>query len=40
MSAKSTVVIKNPTHVAVCLYYKINETPLPKVIEVGFNSEP
>lgn len=36
--AKSTVVIKNPTHVAVCLYYKINETPLPKVIEVGFNS--
>ncbi|WP_369309402.1 EscU/YscU/HrcU family type III secretion system export apparatus switch protein [Providencia rettgeri] len=35
--AKSTVVVKNPTHVAVCLYYKSNETPLPKVIEVGFN---
>ncbi len=33
--AKSTVVVRNPTHIAVCLYYQPNETPLPKVIEIG-----
>lgn len=33
--AKSTVVVRNPTHVAVCLYYRRDETPLPEVIEIG-----
>lgn len=26
---------KNPTHIAICLYYKLGETPLPLVIETG-----
>ncbi|KVX89289.1 EscU/YscU/HrcU family type III secretion system export apparatus switch protein [Burkholderia ubonensis] len=33
--AKSTVVIRNPTHVAVCLYYDAVSAPLPEVIETG-----
>ncbi|MGF6401585.1 type III secretion protein U [Pseudomonas frederiksbergensis] len=33
--SKSTVVVRNPTHIAVCLYFKPGETPLPKVIEIG-----
>ncbi|EFB7903466.1 type III secretion system LEE export apparatus switch protein EscU, partial [Escherichia coli] len=32
---KSTVIVKNPTHIAICLYYKLGETPLPLVIETG-----
>lgn len=35
--AKSTVVVRNPTHVAVCLFYRSGETPLPQVIETGFD---
>ncbi|STK10109.1 T3SS structure protein EscU [Escherichia coli] len=34
-SKKSTVIVKNPTHIAICLYYKLGETPLPLVIETG-----
>lgn len=33
--AKSTVVIRNPNHIAVCLYFNPGETPLPQVIEIG-----
>lgn len=33
--AKSTAVVRNPSHIAVCLYFKSGETPLPKVIEIG-----
>lgn len=33
--AKSTAVVRNPTHIAVCLYFKPGETPLPRVIEIG-----
>lgn len=33
--AKSTVVVRNPTHLAVCLYFREGETPLPQVLEVG-----
>ncbi|RQR48119.1 EscU/YscU/HrcU family type III secretion system export apparatus switch protein [Burkholderia sp. Bp9126] len=33
--AKSTVVVRNPVHVAVCLYYRPGETPLPEVLEIG-----
>jgi type III secretion protein U len=33
--ARSTAVIRNPTHIAVCLYYKQGETPLPMVTEKG-----
>ncbi len=33
--ARSSVVVRNPTHIAVCLYYKQNETPLPVVTEKG-----
>lgn len=33
--SKSTVVVRNPTHIAVCLYYKEGETPLPQVLEIG-----
>lgn len=36
--AKSTAVVRNPTHVAVCLYYSPGITPLPQVIEVGHNA--
>ncbi|MCL9783718.1 EscU/YscU/HrcU family type III secretion system export apparatus switch protein [Vibrio sp. S4M6] len=32
---KSSVLIRNPTHLAVCLFYKEGETPLPKVLEKG-----
>lgn len=32
---KSTMVVRNPTHIAVCVYYRQAETPLPKVLEVG-----
>lgn len=31
--AKSSVVVRNPTHIAVCLRYVPGETPLPQVIE-------
>lgn len=30
---KSTVVIRNPTHLAICLYYDADVTPLPQVLE-------
>lgn len=33
--AKSSVVVRNPTHIAVCLRYEENETPLPQVLEYG-----
>lgn len=33
--ARSTAVVRNPTHLAVCLYYQPGATPLPQVIEVG-----
>lgn len=36
---KSTVIVKNPTHIAVCLYYKLGETALPMVIENGKDKE-
>lgn len=32
---KSTMVVRNPTHIAICLYYRQGETPLPQVLEVG-----
>jgi type III secretion protein U len=32
---KSTVVVTNPTHLAVALYYEENETPLPVVMAMG-----
>ncbi|MEG3130494.1 EscU/YscU/HrcU family type III secretion system export apparatus switch protein [Pantoea cypripedii] len=32
---KSTAVVRNPTHIAVCLYYEPGVTPLPQVIEMG-----
>lgn len=32
---KSTLVVRNPTHIAVCLYYRQEETPLPRVLEIG-----
>ncbi|MCL9783809.1 EscU/YscU/HrcU family type III secretion system export apparatus switch protein [Vibrio sp. S4M6] len=32
---KSSVMVRNPTHLAVCLYYQEGETPLPKVLEKG-----
>ncbi|MDM5065593.1 EscU/YscU/HrcU family type III secretion system export apparatus switch protein [Aeromonas salmonicida] len=35
--AKSTVVVRNPTHVAVCLFYHPDTTPLPQVIETGYD---
>lgn len=35
---KSTMVVRNPTHIAVCLYYRQEETPLPQVLEVGHDS--
>jgi type III secretion protein U len=33
--ARSTVLVRNPTRIAVCLYYRIGETPLPQVLETG-----
>ncbi|HTI18079.1 MAG TPA: EscU/YscU/HrcU family type III secretion system export apparatus switch protein [Trinickia sp.] len=35
---KSSVVVRNPTHVAVCLYYRAGETPLPQVLEIGHDA--
>ncbi|KLU21519.1 secretion system apparatus protein SsaU [Caballeronia mineralivorans PML1(12)] len=35
---KSSVIVRNPTHIAVCLYYRAGETPLPKVIEMGVDA--
>ena len=32
---KSSAVVRNPTEIAVCLYYNIGETPLPIVVEKG-----
>lgn len=32
---RSTAMVRNPTHIAVCLYYVAGETPLPQVIEKG-----
>lgn len=32
---RSTALVRNPTHVAVCLYFVPGETPLPQVIEKG-----
>jgi len=32
---RSTAVIRNPTHVAICIYYEENITPLPQVIAKG-----
>ncbi|PTB18622.1 EscU/YscU/HrcU family type III secretion system export apparatus switch protein [Trinickia symbiotica] len=32
---KSNVVVRNPTHIAVCLFYRPPETPLPQVLEIG-----
>lgn len=32
---RSSVVVRNPTHLAVCLYYKKGETALPMVLEKG-----
>ncbi|AVG16472.1 MULTISPECIES: EscU/YscU/HrcU family type III secretion system export apparatus switch protein [Chromobacteriaceae] len=33
--AKSSVVVRNPTHIAVCLRYEADDTPLPQVLEYG-----
>ncbi|QDO84224.1 EscU/YscU/HrcU family type III secretion system export apparatus switch protein [Shewanella psychropiezotolerans] len=30
---KATVVVRNPTHLTICLYYQSGETPLPTVLE-------
>ncbi len=35
---KASAVVRNPTHLAVCLYYEPEETPLPMVIEKGAGS--
>jgi type III secretion protein U len=35
---KSSVVVRNPTHVAVCLFYRAGETPLPRVLEIGLDA--
>ncbi|CAG9185935.1 EscU/YscU/HrcU family type III secretion system export apparatus switch protein [Cupriavidus pampae] len=32
---KATALVRNPTHVAVCIYYCAGETPLPQVVEKG-----
>ena len=37
--AKSSVVVRNPTHIAVCLYYEAGETPLPQVLEIGHDTQ-
>jgi type III secretion protein U len=34
-AAKSSVVVSNPTHVAVAIYYHHDETPLPMVMAIG-----
>lgn len=33
--SKSNVVVRNPQHIAICLYYRQGETPLPIVLEKG-----
>lgn len=33
--SKSTVIVRNPQHIAICLYYQQGETPLPLVLEKG-----
>lgn len=35
---KSSVVVRNPTHVAVCLFYRAGETPLPRVLAIGVDA--
>ncbi|GLU33115.1 EscU/YscU/HrcU family type III secretion system export apparatus switch protein [Trinickia caryophylli] len=35
---KSNVVVRNPTHIAVCLFYEPPLTPLPQVLEIGRNA--
>lgn len=32
---KSSVVVRNPQHIAICLYYQKDEMPVPQVIEKG-----
>ncbi|QLL13481.1 EscU/YscU/HrcU family type III secretion system export apparatus switch protein [Pseudomonas chlororaphis] len=34
---KSTMIVRNPKHIAVCLYYQKEETPLPQVLEIGYD---
>ncbi|MEW9889571.1 MAG: EscU/YscU/HrcU family type III secretion system export apparatus switch protein [Candidatus Symbiodolus clandestinus] len=36
---KSSVLVKNPSHIAICLYYQPGETPLPQVIEKGVDQQ-
>lgn len=36
---KSTVVIKNPTHLSVCLWFDAHHCPLPKVIEKAYGNK-
>lgn len=35
---KSTLILKNPTHIAVCLYFEVGITPLPKVLKYGIDN--
>lgn len=37
--ARSSVVVRNPTHIAVCLRYEEGETPLPLVLEYGRDAQ-
>ncbi len=37
--SNATVLIKNPTHISICLYYKIQETPLPIIVEKGTDTK-
>ncbi|MGL4601396.1 MAG: EscU/YscU/HrcU family type III secretion system export apparatus switch protein [Plesiomonas sp.] len=34
---KSTVIVRNPAHIAVCLFYHPEEAPIPKVLEKGID---
>lgn len=36
---KSTVVVKNPSHIAICLYYRSGEILLPQVLEKGVDQQ-
>ena len=36
---KSSVLVRNPTHVAICLYYQEGDTPLPKVVAKGVDKQ-
>ncbi|MFM0609743.1 EscU/YscU/HrcU family type III secretion system export apparatus switch protein [Paraburkholderia sediminicola] len=38
MVQRSTAVVRNPTHIAICLYYHPGETPLPIVLTKGADS--